>query len=94
MVEETRCMRCMTPDDNILKQCPVCGYINGSQDSENNFLTEGLRLNKRYVLGCVLGHGGFGITYIGYDETLDTKVAIKEYLPSDLSARSGMEKSP
>ena len=35
----------------------------------------------------VLGHGGFGITYLGWNVTLDIPVAIKEYLPTDLAAR-------
>ena len=30
----------------------------------------------------MLGQGGFGITYIGYDYTLDTTVCIKEFFPA------------
>ena len=36
----------------------------------------------------VLGSGGFGITYLGYDHHLDKAVAVKEYLPSDLAVRT------
>ena len=32
-------------------------------------------------------HGGFGITYLGWNVTLDIPVAIKEYLPADLATR-------
>ena len=35
----------------------------------------------------VLGHGGFGLTYLGWNLSLDIPVAIKEYLPSDLAVR-------
>ena len=35
----------------------------------------------------VLGHGGFGMTYLGWNLALDIPVAIKEYLPGDLATR-------
>ena len=35
----------------------------------------------------VLGHGGFGMTYLGWNIALDIPVAIKEYLPADLATR-------
>ena len=37
----------------------------------------------------VLGFGGFGMTYLGFDHNLDKAVAIKEYLPSDIAIRTG-----
>ena len=40
------------------------------------------------MVGKVLGVGGFGITYLGYDLTLEIKVAIKEYMPSSIAARN------
>jgi len=42
-----------------------------------------------YEIGQVLGVGGFGITYKGYDHTLSCDVAIKEYLPSGVALRTG-----
>lgn len=50
-------------------------------------LVRGTRLHE-YVIERVLGHGGFGITYLAHDSHLDKKVAIKEYLPTDLAARA------
>ena len=40
-----------------------------------------------YRIDSVLGHGGFGITYLAHDSALGTGVAIKEYLPQDISIR-------
>lgn len=40
-----------------------------------------------YTIESMLGHGGFGITYLAHDRHLDTRVAIKEYFPADLAAR-------
>src|SRR5262245_16368518 len=39
----------------------------------------------RYEIISVLGQGGFGITYLARDTSLDREVAIKEYLPSALA---------
>ncbi len=42
-----------------------------------------------YVIGPVLGQGGFGITYWGGDARLHRYVAIKEFFPSVGSVRNG-----
>ena len=51
-------------------------------------LPKGVRLNQYEMIG-ILGSGGFGITYMARDTTLDTMVAIKEYLPGDFAVRQG-----
>ncbi len=43
---------------------------------------------ESYEIAGVLGVGGFGITYKGYDHSLHCDVAIKEYLPSGLALRT------
>ena len=52
-----------------------------------NALPQGYRLQE-YELVRVLGFGGFGMTYLGFDHNLDKPVAIKEYLPSDIATRT------
>ena len=52
-----------------------------------NALPRGYRL-REYELVRVLGLGGFGMTYLGFDHNLDKAVAIKEYLPSDIATRT------
>jgi len=50
-------------------------------------LFPGTILKDRYIVGQVLGFGGFGITYKAWDAKLETIVAIKEYYPSGIVNR-------
>ncbi|OQY54453.1 MAG: hypothetical protein DRR08_15165 [Candidatus Parabeggiatoa sp. nov. 2] len=54
--------------------------------NHRNALPIGHQLQE-YHLQSILGHGGFGITYLAHDTALDAPVAIKEYLPNDLAVR-------
>ena len=67
--------------------CPYCGF-NEAVEQPFLALPLGTILNGRYMVGKVLGIGGFGITYLGFDLTLEIKVAIKEYLPAGVAARA------
>ena len=58
------CSRCSSPVEGRL--CPVCGFDSGGE-MESVALTAGTVLNDRYVIGRVIGSGGFGITYLAYD---------------------------
>ncbi len=44
-----------------------------------------------YRIERVLGQGAFGITYLAHDINLDRQVAIKEYMPSQLSMRENSQ---
>lgn len=67
--------------------CPYCGF----DDTNAPELTHQLRpftvLNGKYLVGSVLGEGGFGITYIGYDLNLELRTAIKEFYPNGFCRR-------
>jgi serine/threonine protein kinase len=52
-----------------------------------NALPAGYTLQE-YRIEAMLGVGGFGLTYLAHDGNLNTKVAIKEYLPADFATRS------
>ncbi len=54
--------------------------------SNRNTLTTGYILQD-YKIEQVLGQGGFGITYLVFDEKLERKLAIKEYFPIDVVFR-------
>ena len=74
-------------DEDLDVICPYCGNDVVSPDSDSYCLAPGTLLNRRYLLGRVLGDGGFGITYIGYDKALKRKVAVKEFFPNECVTR-------
>jgi serine/threonine protein kinase len=66
--------------------CPYCGYETETAEA-SLYLVPGTILSDKYLVGRVLGQGGFGITYLGWDLNLDMKLAIKEFFPQGLVSR-------
>lgn len=81
------CINCM----EIKGKTPVCSHCN-FDEKQYDYVTlhapPGTTiLKKKYLLGKVIGQGGFGVTYLGLHFIINKKVAIKEYLPTVLATR-------
>ncbi len=84
---ERLCMGCMASIEDNTAPCPHCGWLDSNDERSPHQLPTQTILNGKYLVGRVLGEGGFGITYLGWDINLDMKVAIKEYYPSGFVSR-------
>ncbi len=84
-MDQLRCYGCMKFKDSH----PVCEHCGFDENAANlpHQLPQGTVLQNQYILGRVLGQGGFGITYLGWDRNLERPVAIKEYFPQTLVGR-------
>jgi serine/threonine protein kinase len=87
MKADSLCMGCMA-DTNAAAVCPYCAYAYNTPAESFVQLPSRTIANGKFVLGKVLGQGGFGITYLAYDLETNQKLAIKEYFPSIISTRS------
>lgn len=85
MDEATRCGRCGGAIESTWLVCGWCGgQLDGAPPPEfvpQIGLRSGTRLVDRFVIGEVLGRGGFGITYRAEDLRLHRQVAVKELFP-------------
>ena len=82
------CYNCFQKKAAAEGPCPYCGFDLAENEAKYPVaLRAGTVLNRRYVVGRVLGQGGFGITYLAWDSQLDAKVAIKEFMPGEIAAR-------
>ncbi len=66
--------------------CPACGYEEKPLEA-SIYLPPRTILSEKYIIGKVLGQGGFGITYLGWDLNLNMKLAIKEFFPQGMVSR-------
>ena len=83
-MDQRRCPGCMGLTENTV--CEKCGWPMG-KNNEAHQLPVGTRLRGQYIIGRALGQGGFGITYLGWDDYLDMPVAIKEFYPNAMVTR-------
>ena len=88
-----RCFGCMEELETENEICPHCGFDPAHCEEAEYALKPGTLLQGKYMVGKVLGKGGFGITYIGFDMMLDIKVAIKEYYPEGFVGRDSRQSS-
>ena len=89
-IETTRCYNCFQEIPAGEGPCPYCGFdLKENQADYPTALPAGTVLNGRYIIGRVLGQGGFGITYLALDTQLNAKVAVKEFMPNDIATRVG-----
>lgn len=58
-----------------------------NENNASNSLPVGYRLNH-YIIEAAIGEGGFGVVYRAHHELLDDRVAIKEFLPSQIAFRA------
>ncbi len=87
MAHEHLCMGCMA-EKGRAEICPKCGWREGTMPQSPFHLPPRTLLAGRYLLGRVLGQGGFAITYLAWDTYLKIKVAIKEHFPSQYISRN------
>ncbi len=84
------CLHCME-EKGTAERCLFCNNDQRIEKESLLHLSPGTVLQGKCLLGRALGQGGFGITYLAYDLTLDLKLAIKEYMPQHLATRSGSD---
>ena len=85
-MELNKCLGCM--EDFRGYPCPKCSYDPQEETGREYALPLQTILAGKYLIGRVLGQGGFGITYIGWDIALERKVAVKEYYPNGQANRA------
>lgn len=83
------CPNCFAKRQNT-DCCPFCHYRYNDLPDDNASLRQMTVLNHRYIIGRVLGVGGFGVTYLALNNETGEKCAVKEFMPSELAVRDGM----
>ena len=79
------CSNCFSP---IKKEpCKKCGFSEANYTPDSTAMPCGSILMGNFLIGKVLGKGGFGITYLANDVKYEKVISIKEYFPIELAVR-------
>lgn len=85
------CENCFEETEGTV--CKSCGFDSADSAPDPSMIAPGSVLLNRYVIGRVIGKGGFGITYLAYDALAGRKIAVKEYFPYGIACRTAGEVS-
>lgn len=80
------CMGCMSPLTEEQVICPRCGCDN-SAPYDKQYRKPGSIVGGRYILGRLTHKNGEGAVYVGYDNSVQAKVWVREYFPSTIALR-------
>lgn len=86
MKEEYLCPNCFQGDIGT-GRCTCCGFRRQEEKQNPMRLPELSFLGNRYLIGRILGNGGFGITYKAFDVLNQCICAVKEFVPIGVVAR-------
>ena len=82
---ENLCLGCMK-DNGGADVCPFCGYRDEHLQTAP-FMPPKSWLQDRYFVGKLIKNDGEGATYIGWDNTLQSPIYIREFLPIEMIDR-------
>lgn len=83
--QKKRCANCFSEIKSGV--CPKCGYSRNTAAPDAEALPLGARLAGKYLIGGMIGRGGFGITYLAFDLKNDKIISLKEYFPMNIAVR-------
>lgn len=81
------CPLCLRPKPSE-GECPHCHWPGDVLRWSPQALPPGTILAGRYRTGRMLGQGGFALTYLALDQSLEVRLCVKEYFPANLALRS------
>lgn len=88
------CMECMK-NKGEAEICPYCNYRDDGLQT-TPYLATKTWLMDRYLVGKVMTFDAEGVTYIGWDNILQSPVLVREFLPDGLCLRAenGLQVTP